>query len=253
MSEQEFDELLKNITAASIIDSGLCESHFPFIYAPKTEQKLFVGNSRAYHGSLLRELEGEPDYQPVFAAYTGYASEHYDHNTGRYITTKAGPGAVGRVGRNVTNLYTRNYDYISTPGYEDTEVVAFYEKEHTNVEVVKACVQALLEEGLIEPTAKVVYAKQVVPASELAGGASMEDASEEQIRLGKLQLGGWPDGRRLTPEERKWIQKELGIAGREMKKHPMQQGMEKYGLITPGHRWWAPTSEGREFLKQFRR
>jgi len=52
----------------------------------------------------------------------------------------------------------------------------------------------------------------------------------------------WPDGRPLLPKDRRKLQDELGV-NPAMQKHPIQREMEGQGLINPGQKWWALTSE----------
>jgi hypothetical protein len=241
---EPLEEIVKRMDAASIIDRGLCDTHFPFIYVPDTQRKLFIGKFGKYHNNLISELirSQHPEAKVVDATY---------HNETDALV------AVGRVGVGIKR-YEKDYQVFDIPDdrFGDVQVVSFYVKYNTNAEVVIEAVKALLANKAIEPAAYLVYGNEVKKVSEVVGGGRVANADEESLRKGKLQvalhLGAWPDGRRLTPQERKQIEQELGMASRPVLKHPMQKHLEQNRLLTPGARWWTPTSESRHRLRDIR-
>lgn len=60
-----------------------------------------------------------------------------------------------------------------------------------------------------------------------------------------LHIGAWSNGKRLTPEDRQYIMKQLGMK-QNIVKNPYQRELEKIGTIGPGQKWWAPTSESHQ-------
>lgn len=225
---------LKMTNPAALIDYGDAQRHQPFIYA---NNRLYVGRGEGYHyNSIIELLDGEEQRIVRNVYYSG----EYDA-AGNHIPGSALPGLVGRIGQDLRRL---------DRSLAKATVISISPKMGASHEVIRAAAQDLLAGGYVGPDALICFADQIAPVSEIVGSGGDEmKASDEAIRLGELQvalhLGGWPNGKRLTMAERKWIEQQLGIANRPMKKHPMQQAGENAGLLVPGQRWWAPTSEGK--------
>ncbi len=155
--------------------------------------------------------------------YVGKSGEHHSHLRGRvtdkidsdllqsaYINTE--PGAVGRIGFGLLK--------IPRPGniWEDDDMVVpdlqyvpFYIS--TSEPLLSNCVKALLDQGYIRPDALVRGDDdKIKPASVFAARGRIDS----------------PRGV-TDPGQNSW-----------------QRQHVKAGVINPGQKWWAPTSEGRE-------
>ncbi len=135
------------------------------------------------------------------------SDEEYDTVQATY-SGKA-PGAVGRIGRGLQRLEDMTGDYYEVD-YPELEIVAFYNRRDDARGYAAAAVKGLLKERLISGQALVTFEGYVIEAQKFA-----QHAIEE------------PE---LTRQE---------VAT----KPTMQTSMKKAGIIGPGQRWWAPTSE----------
>lgn len=221
------------LSPADLIDNPptMPAVHQPFIYAGG---RLYVGMKNGYHGSAIIDLASGKTEALLQNVYYG---GEYDR-MGDYVPGSGLPGVVGRTGYNFSRM-DKSLRHVAA--------AVLYAKRGTvdNPAVVGECVRALVSEGYIPRDGLIVYAGQLTTAQEMAGGGKME-ASEEDVLRSELQaayhVGTWPNGKRMTPQEKAALGRQLGIVGGG-KKNPWQDNMEKAGIVKPGQRWWAPYSE----------
>lgn len=230
---------LKSLSPADLIDNPPTQPviHQPFIYVSGSEPKLFVGSKGGYHDSIMQELSDPVEQRLIQNVYTnGDYDENYD-----YIPGSAHPGVVGRIGYNFAKM---------DPSLRNTVIATMYAKKGAteHPQMLAECTRALVQGGYIPHDALIVYAGQLTSAAEVLGGTETK-LSEQDIMRSQLQaayhVGTWPNGKRMTPEEKADLGRKLGLTSGGMKKNPWQANMEKAGIINPGQRWWAPTSESK--------
>ena len=124
------------------------------------------------------------------------------------------------------------------------EVVVSFWQTPTDIfqQMLKPCLQGLLDRSLIMPDALVHHPSMVgVPVSEVMGGkarASQDDEAMEKARLAReLHL--------MRGSEKKAAMKKLGL-GTGSKEPDIQRSLKKANLLVPGQKWWAPHSESVE-------
>jgi len=232
---------LANLTPAALIDQSLARFTQPFIYSALTDHRLYIGGTNTGHYQLIGNTDGKT-YEIIDRTYSqGYGTG----GPSKY------PGCVGRIGYDLTKFAKYEADPASRELLGNATIVSIYAQDTNTPEIIQDCVKRLVDGGYVHRNALFVYGNQYNNVDAIVGGGGPE-ADEEAKRLGQLQvayhLKAWPDGRRLTPAELSWVKKELGITTTQ-KKHPMQAAQEKAGLLKPGQRWWAPTSEGCHRLK----
>ncbi len=213
-------------------------SQFPFIYIddnPDSKQRLYVGDKGWYHTSIVQRNEARDEQ--LRTVYSERPPEI--------------PAAIGRVGIDMSPLL-HMHKFVSESPQElmNMRLVAAYVTDAIDHDVLRNALTALVAEHLIRPERDYVsFNKDAMPVSEFIGGSG-GTISDESKRLGELQimlhLGADKTGKRLTPEERRWIEKELGIKREKIIKNPWQQEAENVGMVQPGQKWWAPTSESIE-------
>ncbi len=236
LQQQKIESKLNNLSAGGLIDGGLADDTIPFMFV---NNKLFMGDPNSFHDDLVNKyrpddpdasFRGRPrgappgDYQALYDLY-------YKRSGGQL------QGLVGRVGYGLDKI---------DPSLADASIACIY--SHTgDAKTVQAAITQLLQGGYVKPDTYVNYAG-LQRVSEIVRGGSAE-ASAEAKRKGLLQvalhLGAWPDGRRLDADEKRAIRQQLGMDLAGGAKHPWQQASEQSGLVRPGQKWWAPTSEDR--------
>lgn len=222
---EEVRRKLASLSPDSMINGRLAYEHQPFIYLHPG--RLYIGPYGTYHNSITAKLAGQ-EAQLISNAYNGRDDL---------------PSAVGRIGVGFQSI---------DKSLAKATIVSLYAKAGSGLSgVVQGLVQSILQGGFAPTDALLSWGGHVRVMGQASSGPQMELSSDAK-RLGELQvamhLGAWPDGRRLTQQERAMIQKELGLDTWAMKKNPWQQSMEKAGIINPGQKWWAPYSESQEKL-----
>ena len=210
-----------------------------FIFDFKNK-KIYLGhtadhNTGSYHSRILSQNSENEHLANVYSYYKPYEDE---------VSNKEIPlGVVGRIGKGGYSYDDYDEEKVKIP--ENITVIAFYTKDNYTHEAGQAAIKELLKQRLIEQKDIVVAQKLATDVASFLQG--YREITDEERRHGNLQvayhLGAWPNGKRLTPQEKQAIAKELGIASYPMKKNPWQKGMEDQGIIKPGQKWWAPTSE----------
>ncbi len=242
-SEQEIRDILAQIATSDLIDDALADKHYPFIYLID-QDRLYVGEEGEYHGGFARHVSDE-----LLKIYQGGAV--YDLKLKKTVVYRK---LIGRIGMGLTAV---NFSYDldpPEPDFEKMNLIAMYVKDDSTPKDAQQCVKRVMEFGTrlgISPNNTYVsYAHEAMPVREFLGGGGKQEMSDEDRRLGELQvmlhLGADKNGKRLTPEERRWIEKELGIKREKIIKNPWQQEAENIGMVQPGQKWWAPTSESIE-------
>lgn len=211
-----------------VTPDGLLNYEHPraFIYSAQKDKLYF--NNESWHQGLISSLPKEDskeaygvrnDREPGVVgriAYSGKDPDHWNHNPEKVV-----PNGEAMIG-----IYMRSEDE-KQPQY------------------IKRTLQLLVQEKLVTKSSFVIMGGEVESVGEMLGDVQIHN-NDEQKRLGALQiamhLGAWPDGRRITAAERKYIMKELGM---ELitRKHAWQKSLEDNKLLTPGHRFWAQKSE----------
>jgi hypothetical protein len=232
--QRSLEEWLVNLNPDSIIRAT--RSARPIIFV---NGKNYLGEENQYHSGLMNDVADDDPPASKMLARAYYGRAHYGEV--EYGADDEYPGAVGRIA----------YGLIPDSGFDrealkDVQAVVYYESR-SPAENMRASVADLIDVGHIRPDAYVIYNNEVARASAVVGDG-VADASAEKKRRSNLQialhLGSWPDGRRLSPEERRWAMKELGWEQLRIR-NPWQQGAEAAKLVQPGQKWWAPTSEGK--------
>ena len=206
------------------------EDVVPFVYSATTD-KLYWKKKIEYHNELIDALADE--------------GKEEEADDARMVRWKA-PGVVGRIayaGRDKTHFSYNSRKTVPN----DEAIVAFYTRTESKYnEYIKRSLQLLMQDKLITRNSYVVIAAKINTVDDLLGHKEIH-LNDEEKRLGALQvamhLGAWPDGRRITAAERKYIMKELGMETGVMRKHAWQKSLEDNKLLTPGHRFWAQKSE----------
>lgn len=128
---------------------------------------------------------------------------------------------------------------VSQYGGNFNKYVSFW---NTNRQIydkyLQACLQRLRADGLIDDATLVstpVYG--TVPLVQIDGSAAkaVSPEEEERVRLAR-------EMHTMTGQAKHDAMQKLGV-GAAGKPHPMQTSMQKAGLLRPGQKWWAPTSE----------
>lgn len=230
---------LKHISPNNLIDSPSVrpEVHQPFIYIGGAKPKLLVGPKDEFHSSIIYEIEDPVESKLVNNVYnSGEKDKEYN-----YIKGSAHPGVVGRIGYNLGKL---------NPILNRATFVAMYARSGSteHPQTVNDCIKALITANYIPRDALVIYAGHLLTATEMVGGMETK-LSEQDILRSEYQaayhVGTWPNGKRMTPAEKADLGRRLGMTSGGMKKNPWQDNMERAGIINPGQKWWAPTSESK--------
>lgn len=233
-TDEAIRQYLMRVDPAMIIDDGIFASHNPFVYIHNDNQKLYFGNPDTFHNGLLRKFPRKAKL--IDAAI--------------YAEPGLGPVAVGRVGYGFIEKENAYPPRPKIPDAGDMEFVSFYDHS-SNQAGVQGCILALLREKHIDTSAYVTFAGNVrrlnnAPQMSKPTAEPTDEQKERSRLIAAVHLGTWPDGRRMSPEEKADLQKKLGMRSVPMKKNRWQSEMEKHGIIHPGQRWWTPTSEAVE-------
>lgn len=250
----EFDDLtreLRNYSAADMIDDPSSKPEWaqPFFYA---NNRLYVGENHTYHYGIRNKVKVKSQKEEAILGNI-YQGGDYDDNYNN-VPGSALPGVVGRVGTGFGKMNRR---------LAKATIIAMYSRPGATPEVMKAAVRDLVKGGYAPPDALVIVAGNLTSAQEFIGGAVQENSVEsqtmeemernywiskwttDQIRQ-VLDSGYWPNRLRVTEEQRALLQKKFGLGGGGGVKNRWQKSMEQAGLINPGQKWWAPTSEGKK-------
>jgi hypothetical protein len=101
------------------------------------------------------------------------------------------------------------------------------------------CVQKLISDGKLDPNGEVsTPVHRTVPVSELSNVKAQELTDEERAQV-KL----WQKLHLLRGDAKKIAMKQLGVGWDQQTQHPWAKAMKDAGTLTPGAKWWAPTSE----------
>lgn len=126
------------------------------------------------------------------------------------------------------------------PFRDGARVVSFWNQDKSDYDnLLQPCLQRLIADGHIFQSDFVsTPLHQTIPISVVAQVETTEidPAMKKQVELyRKLHL--------MRGDEKKAAMRELGVGWTHRVQHPMQREMERHGLIGPGQKWWAPTSE----------
>lgn len=126
----------------------------------------------------------------------------------------------------------------------DLEFVAFWNTPQQLYGLLEACISELLSENLIDPDTNIVLggSDQTIKASNTRNldhhDTRIDPEKERELQLRKnLHL--------MKPRAKKAAMKKLGLIGGGHKSK-WQSAAEKAELVTPGQKWWAPTSESKK-------
>lgn len=224
---------LVDVSASTMIDNyrSMPRRTQPFIYDMGLTNRLYVGEAGHYHESITNDLDGE-ESTGVDAVY--YGSKIYSSTTPEVEVI----GAIGRIGYGFSKIDESLSDL--------TMIAVYYTDASQKPGVMSSLITKLIAEKYAPADACINYGGKLLTASEMVGGAKVEISSQDKLREEyqiAYHLGTWPDGRRMSPTEKRALGKKLGIFSAGMKKHPWQDSMEKAKVINPGQRWWAPHSE----------
>lgn len=154
--------------------------------------------------------------------YVGKDGEHHSHLRGRvpgkadsdllqsaYINTE--PGAIGRIGINLLKI-PRPDNIWEDMEYElpGLQYVAFYIS--SSEPLISNCIRALVEQGYLKSDAMVRGEDDKIKPASVFAARGKSDQSRD------VQVSG----------QNTW-----------------QRQSERAGVIRPGQKWWAPTSEGK--------
>lgn len=122
----------------------------------------------------------------------------------------------------------------------DVRAVAFW-NDDLRPELVQPCLQQLIRYGIITPDSYMITADdETLLVSDILATEKHRQAqlTPEQERkremMRQLHL--------MKPQEKKATMKELGLVGGGHKQ-PWQKSAEKAGIVQPGQKWWAMSSE----------
>jgi hypothetical protein len=219
-----FEHDLTSLTPDAIHDHQMCQHSYSVIYSPENGG-LYISKEGESHNDMISDLHGH-GHADSYSDASRIQSDYY---------SLARDSVFCRIGQNLR----------TDTALIQMVVVSFYTDEHSH-ELVPGVIDALLAEGHITEDAVVIHGDEISKAGDvMAHGTSA--ASTEKKERAKLQiayhLGAWPDGRRLTPEEKKAIANQLGFVGSTKSK--WQDEGEKAGIVPRGAKYWALTSEGR--------
>jgi hypothetical protein len=185
------------------------------------------------------------------------------------------------------NMNTMQFALQGRVGYAEDgrQLVSFWNaKQHE--QGVAGALKRLQQDGHIGPSALVVgkglQPKEVADITGIKQDTTQTQQNMTQAPQSPFQpdmetrpdeeIGGTPpfshvnDPRRISPEDQQlWQQmhlmhpdekraamRHLGVGGGGTP-HPWQAGMQSAGMIGPGQRWWAPTSESYSFKEWLKR
>lgn len=238
---------LDSMTPGNMIDSPNMRPAItqPFIYKGGKNARLFVGDENRYHYDLLTSIS---DFG-LKSDYVILNNIYYD-DSNDYI-----PGVVGRIGYNFHNI---------DPKLANTSLVSVYARDRSkDPNVIRAAVQALVQDGYIPPDAIFCYGGKAVSLTEILGDATQATVSDDSRLWDQLNskyylsnwtpeiankfytAGEWPNRTPMTSVERALIARKFKLGGTGGAKNQWQSEMEKAGIINPGQKWWAPTSESK--------
>lgn len=127
---------------------------------------------------------------------------------------------------------------ISAP--KDGQKIFAFWNDYDVPELVVPCIKTLLREELIGFTDLYAQLDKLMTVRDyLRGGRFEPDEEAEQRKAMRQEL------HLMSPANKKAAMKELGLVGGGHKQ-PWQKAAEKQQLVSPGQKWWASTSEGRD-------
>lgn len=239
------------MSPADLIDepSSRPEVSQPFMYA---NGRLYVGERNTYHHKIINEMP--PGSKEERVLNNVYAGGDFDQNYNA-VPGSAQPGIVGRIGYGFKKL---------APALSQATIVTIYARAGAGSDTIKKTIQELVKGGYAIQDSMVIVGDHVSTVAEFMGGNQVAEVSEEdktwedmrrnywvdkwtpeQVRQ-LLDNGTWPNQAPVTPEQRAMLLRKFKLGGGGGKKHAWQAAMEKAGIINPGQKWWAPTSESLE-------
>ena len=124
----------------------------------------------------------------------------------------------------------------------DKEAVAFWNPKRLMHGLLGKCISELLAQRLIYPNSKVI-----------SGDGQSINADTQNIENPGIETAIDPKKKReielrralhlMPPQQKQAAMKELGLGWGSVK-NKWQKASEKAGLVKPGQKWWASTSEG---------
>ncbi len=127
--------------------------------------------------------------------------------------------------------------YVSFWNYDTPEAEQMLKSK------LNECLEALLEAKVVKPeTIVIVYGMSNMTIEQaLSGEVGTERISDEERQ--KLEL--YKQLHLMKPAEKKAAMIELGLLdpSQGVAKRPWQKEAETVGMVQPGQKWWAPTSE----------
>jgi hypothetical protein len=214
---------LTSLTPDAIHDYGMCKQSYSIIYAPHIGG-IYVSEEGQSHADMMNGGYGHYD---SYAHSSKLQDEYYSPDSDKSI--------FGRIGQNL----------VTDAGIMELTVVSFYASEHSH-KLIPGALDALLDEGHITEDAIIIHGNEITKVSDVRTHGASEaspEAKERAILQVANHTGSWPDGRRLTPEEKKWIRAKLGMVGST--KNKWQKTGEELGMVPKGSKYWALTSESR--------
>lgn len=241
-------EVFSEMSPADLIDDPATrpEVSQPFIYA---NGRLYVGERNSYHHKIMSELPAGSREEKVLNNV--YSSGDYDANYNN-VPGSALPGTVGRIGYGFRKM---------APALSRATIVTMYAKAGASSDVIKKTIQELVKGGYAIQDSMVIIGDNVSTVAEFMGGNEVAEISEEdkvwedmrrnywvdkwspeQVKQ-VLDNGNWPNQAPVTAPQRAMLLRKFKLGGGGGVKKGWQKAMEKAGLINPGQKWWAPTSE----------
>jgi hypothetical protein len=230
--------------ASSISNKGHA---FPFIYAANGE--IFYGSPNNTHASVVSanpqlKESSSPVSDPLAFDWTSRSVDDvldFDLSPGSSTTA---PPPVQR--RRTTSDAIRVREKLGAKGSlwgrvsSDGGLVSFWNKDAELYErLLVPCLEKLMTDGKLQPGHLVSTPVHgtVEPKDLESAARSLNDEEAQKADL-------WRQLHLMKPEEKKIAMKALGLLGPKPKS-AFRQEAEKQGVVTPGHKLWAPTSEER--------
>lgn len=201
-----------------------------FLYTKKGE--LHIGEfSWKTHGDMMYNIYDDPD-----------------GNVPNRETAFRKGDLIGRSGfiREVRNWEAESVLNKVAPNWHQmpNRLVSFWNERSKDYDILSQCIAALEAKGLADNTT--IISTPVHGTSDIGAFGKPEkpapttntDFSHQAASATALHLGAWPDGRRLTDDERTQLMKSLGRSVPTRKGWPSSMSQ-----FAPGRKWWAVNSE----------
>ena len=205
-----------------------------FIYT--RQHKLYLGNDRrSYHHDIIcqhPEIGKDEIIRPLMNATKirrGYNLKDHDNLVMAYYLRQV--DLHGRIGR----IYPGE-------GESEIKIVSFWSTiPETYDLLLQECLDLLIENTYISPNDYLSTPLHgTIPVGfVMRGNATTKELSPEEREDYKRQ----EDLHMMRGDQKKAELRKIGYAGSS--KQPMQKQAEQIGIVKPGHKWWAPTSESK--------